>query len=59
MAIALIGLVYAELGSAMPWAGGFVRYPQYTQGTLVGYLTGFTSMLAYSSVAGSKWRRTR
>ncbi|MDQ0188893.1 APC family permease [Alicyclobacillus cycloheptanicus] len=52
VAFILIGLVYAELGSAMPRAGGFVRYPQYTHGTLVGYLIGFTAMLAYSSVAG-------
>jgi amino acid transporter len=52
VAFILIGLVYAELGSAMPRSGGFVRYPQYTHGNLVGYLIGFTAMLAYSSVAG-------
>lgn len=51
-AFILIGLVYAELGSMMPRSGGFVRYPKYTHGTLVGYLIGFISMLAYSSVAG-------
>lgn len=52
VAFILIGLVYAELGSMMPRSGGFVRYPRYTHGTLVGYLIGFISMLAYSSVAG-------
>lgn len=52
IAFILIGLVYAELGSMMPRSGGFVRYPQYTHGTLVGYLIGFIAMLAYSSVAG-------
>ena len=52
VAFILIGLVYAELGSMMPRTGGFVRYPRYTHGTLVGYLIGFISMLAYSSVAG-------
>src|ERR1700719_3222598 len=52
VAFILIGLVYAELGSMMPRSGGFVRYPKYTHGTLVGYLIGFISMLAYSSVAG-------
>jgi amino acid transporter len=52
VAVILIGLVYAELGAAMPRAGGFVRYPQYTHGSLVGWLIGFASMLAYSSVAG-------
>jgi amino acid transporter len=51
-AFILIGLVYAELGSMMPRSGGFVRYPQYTHGSLVGYLIGFIAMLAYSSVAG-------
>lgn len=50
--VALIGLVYGELGAMLPRAGGFVRYPQYTHGSLVGWLIGFSSMLAYSSVAG-------
>ncbi|TCP18622.1 amino acid permease-like protein [Scopulibacillus darangshiensis] len=50
--IILIGMVYAELGAAMPRAGGFIRYPNYTHGTLVGYLIGFSAMLAYSSVVG-------
>jgi len=52
VAVVLIGLVYAELAAAMPRAGGFVRYPQYTHGSLVGWIVGFASMLAYSSVAG-------
>ena len=55
----LIGLVYAELGSMLPRSGGFVRYPQYTHGSLVGYLIGFISMLAYSSVAGIEVRTVR
>lgn len=48
--IILIGLVYAELAAAMPRAGGFVRYPDFTHGSAVGFLIGFLSMLAYSSV---------
>jgi amino acid transporter len=52
VAVLLIGLVYAELGAALPRAGGFVRYPEYTHGSLVGFMTGFASLLAYSSVAG-------
>lgn len=52
VAVLLIGLVYAELGAALPRAGGFVRYPDFTHGSLVGYMIGFASMLAYSSVAG-------
>lgn len=52
VAIIFIGLVYAELGAAMPRAGGFVRYPEYSHGSIVGYMIGFTSLLAYSSVCG-------
>ncbi|TCP20870.1 amino acid transporter [Scopulibacillus darangshiensis] len=48
--IILIGFVYAELGAAMPVAGGFVRYPDFTHGSVVGFLIGFISMLAYSAV---------
>ncbi|WP_029423153.1 APC family permease [Alicyclobacillus macrosporangiidus] len=52
IAVLLIGLVYGELAAALPRAGGFVRYPEYTHGSLVGYMTGFASLMAYSSVAG-------
>lgn len=52
LAVIFIGLVYGEIAAAIPRAGGFVRYPDYTHGSLVGYLIGFASMLAYSSVAG-------
>ncbi|MFC7394905.1 APC family permease [Scopulibacillus cellulosilyticus] len=52
IAIILIGMVYAELGAALPRAGGFVRYPDYTHGSVVGYMIGFASVLAYSSVIG-------
>ena len=48
----LIGLVYAELTSAMPRSGGFLRYPDYSHGTVVGYLIGFASLLGYTSVIG-------
>ncbi len=50
VAIIFIGLVYAELGSALPRAGGFVRYPDYSHGSIVGFMIGFASLLAYSSV---------
>ncbi|MCY0876073.1 MAG: APC family permease [Firmicutes bacterium] len=52
IAVGLIGLVYAELGSALPRAGGIIRYPQYSHGPLVGYMMGFAALIAYSSVAG-------
>ncbi|HET7578314.1 MAG TPA: APC family permease [Bacillales bacterium] len=52
VAIILIGLVYAELASAMPRAGGFIRYPQYTHGSMAGWFIAFSALLAYSSTAG-------
>lgn len=51
-AVTLLGLVYAELGGMLPRAGGTVRYPDYSHGPLVGYLTGFASIIAFASVAG-------
>ncbi|HET7578151.1 MAG TPA: APC family permease [Bacillales bacterium] len=48
----LIGLVYAELSAALPRSGGFLRYPDYTHGSMVGYLIGFASLLGYTSVIG-------
>ncbi|MFT8872916.1 MAG: APC family permease [Sporolactobacillus sp.] len=52
VAVILIGLVYGELGAAIPRTGGFVKYPDYSHGSVVGFMIGFISMLAYSSVAG-------
>ncbi|HET7577706.1 MAG TPA: APC family permease [Bacillales bacterium] len=48
----LIGLVYAELSASLPRSGGFLRYPDYSHGTMVGYLVGFASLLGYTSVIG-------
>ncbi|MCF8566543.1 APC family permease [Alicyclobacillus tolerans] len=52
VAVMLIGLVYAELGGALPRSGGIIRYPSYSHGPLAGFLMGFASLIAYSSVAG-------
>ncbi len=52
LAVTLLGLIYAELGGALPRAGGTVRYPDYSHGPLVGYLLGFASIVAFASVAG-------
>lgn len=51
-AVLLLGFVYAELGGALPRAGGSVRYPEFSHGPLLGYLSGFASIIAFSSVAG-------
>jgi len=52
IAVGLIGLVYAEMGGALPRAGGIIRYPDYSHGPAVAYLMGFAAIIAYSSVAG-------
>ncbi|MED4072569.1 APC family permease [Priestia endophytica] len=48
--ILLIGLVYAELGAALPRTGGILRYPVYSHGPLVGYLISFVTIIAYTSL---------
>ncbi|WP_241597452.1 APC family permease [Rosenbergiella epipactidis] len=50
--VLLIGLVSAELSAAIPRAGGFVRYPNYSHGNIVGFVIGVSSLLAYTSTAG-------
>lgn len=57
--IILIGMVYSELGAAMPVTGGFVRYPDFTHGSVVGFLIGFISMLAYSAVVSIEAQAVR
>lgn len=46
----LIGLSYMELGSAFPKSGGMVRYAQYSHGSLVGYIGGWSNWIAIVSV---------
>ncbi|UNJ81262.1 APC family permease [Metabacillus dongyingensis] len=48
--VLLIGLVYAELGAALPRTGGILRYPVYSHGPLVGYLISFITIVAYTSL---------
>lgn len=52
--IGFVAMVYAELGAAMPRAGGFVRYPSYTHGSFLGFLIGFFCLLAYSAVVATE-----
>lgn len=49
-AVLLLGLVYCELGAALPRAGGVVRYPAYSHGGLLGSLMGFITLIAFSSL---------
>lgn len=50
LAVLLLGIVYCELGAALPRAGGVVRYPVYSHGPLLGYLMGFITLIAFSSL---------
>ncbi|WXL24465.1 APC family permease [Ectopseudomonas mendocina] len=49
-AVLLLGIVYCELGAALPVAGGAVRYPVYSHGPLLGYLMGSITLIAFSSL---------
>lgn len=49
-AVLLLGLVYCELGAALPQSGGVVRYPVYSHGALLGYLMGLITLIAFSSL---------
>lgn len=49
-AVLSLGLVYCELGAALPRAGGVVRYPVFSHGPLLGYLIGFITLIAFSSL---------
>lgn len=49
-AVFLLGLVYCELGAALPHSGGVVRYPAYSHGPLLGYLMGLITLIAFSSL---------
>ncbi len=50
IAVLVIGLVFAELGGALPQAGGIVRYPQYSHGPFVSVIMGMAAIVAYASV---------
>lgn len=45
-----LGLVYCELGAALPKAGGIIRFPVFSHGELVGYLLASLTVIAFSSL---------
>ncbi len=49
--IMLIALVYAELGSALPLAGGVVRYPHLAFGSFASFTSGWITWVAAATVA--------
>jgi len=44
-----LALVYAELGSSFPTAGGVAKYSDYSHGPLLGFITGWSIFLAGAS----------
>lgn len=49
-AVLLLGIVYCELGAALPRTGGIIRYPVYSHGPLMGYLMGSITVIAFTSL---------
>ena len=49
LAVLLLGIVYCELRPAAR-AGGIIRYPVFSHGELMGYLLGFITLIAFSSL---------
>lgn len=49
--IALIGLVYCELGAMFPVSGGVVRFPHYSFGSFASFTMGWVTWLAAAVVA--------
>lgn len=46
----ILGIIYCELGAALPRAGGIIRYPVFSHGPLQGYLLGSVTVIAFSSL---------
>ncbi len=57
--ITILGLVFAELGSSLPKAGGPIRYPRYTHGPIVSYLMAFATLLSFSSIVAIEAKAVR
>ncbi len=51
LAMLCVGLIYAELGSSRPEAGGIVRYPAYVNGTLAASMVAWGTWIGYSANA--------
>lgn len=48
--VMIIGLVYAELATMFPVAGGIIRFPHYAFGSFASYSSGWISWLAAAAV---------
>ena len=50
-AVMLIALVYSELGSMLPLSGGIARYPKYTHGALLGFISSWILVISGAAVS--------
>ncbi|MCL5409104.1 MAG: APC family permease [Candidatus Omnitrophica bacterium] len=50
-AIILLSLVYSEIGSMFPLTGGVARYPKYTHGAFLGFITSWILIIAGAAVS--------
>ncbi len=50
-AVLLIALVYSELGAMIPAAGGLARYPKYTHGAFLGFITSWLLIISGAAVS--------
>ena len=51
LAVMLMALVYSELGAMLPAAGGLARYPKYTHGAFLGFITSWILIIAGAAVS--------
>ncbi|CCP05573.1 APC family permease [Erwinia amylovora] len=49
-AVLLLGIVFCELGAALPCAGGVISYPVFSHGPLLGYMMGSITVIAFTSL---------
>lgn len=49
-AVLLLGIVFCELGAALPRAGGVISYPVFSHGPLLGYMMGSITVIAFTSL---------
>jgi amino acid transporter len=54
VAVAIIALTIAELGTMFPLAGGLARYPHFAFGGLVGYLVGWLAWLGFTTTSAGE-----
>lgn len=50
VAVFLLGLMYCELGAAIPTSSGILKYPMMSHGPIAGYMVGLITVVAYSSI---------